>query len=400
MSEDGFAEPGGRDKGGSVAPPRQRETGPALRLTYLDGLRAVAAVYVVMFHAVSGFAGDGLTGPWRLLRRGFAFGHEAVAIFIVLSGYCLMLPVAGRGAQTARVDLGRFLQRRAWRILPPYFVTLGVSLAMLGALPALRTPGSGTIWDNSLPGLATTPIVAHLLLVHNWCPALAYQINGPLWSVASEWQIYFLFPLVLLPAWRRFGVLGTLLVAALIGYVPLWLAPEAALTAIPWYVLLFVFGMVAAAIRNSGASSPYVRLCGRLSAGLWAACFVLSMAFAHTWFRHKPVTDVLVGLATATLLVYLTEQALAPAPSRSHLLRCLESRSLTRLGHFSYSLYLTHLPVVALCYFALKNHGFSPAALALWLLGLGVATSLIFAYAFHLAVEQRFMHRTERASAR
>src|SRR6478609_8926959 len=217
-AQQGFAEPGGQDKERSLP----------LRLPYLDGLRALASGYVVLFHALPGFSVPYLVGPWRLLKRTFAYGHEAVAIFIVLSGYCLMLPVVRRDPTRLGVALGRFIGRRGKRILPPYFGALAVSLALLAAVPQLRTSTAGTIWDDSLPGLDAAAIVTHLLVVHNWSRAYGYQINGPLWSVASEWQIYFFFPLLLLPLWRRFGPLAALLGAALLGYAPLWLAPVGA----------------------------------------------------------------------------------------------------------------------------------------------------------------------------
>src|SRR6185369_16490784 len=104
--------------------PAPRPFSSAPRLAHLDGLRAVAAGYVVMFHAVLGFTGSELTGPWRALRRVFAFGHEAVAIFIVLSGYCLMLPAARSHPARLTSTTGDFLRRRALRILPPYFAAL------------------------------------------------------------------------------------------------------------------------------------------------------------------------------------------------------------------------------------------------------------------------------------
>lgn len=391
----GFAEPGGRDKGrssedGASAPAGDLE----LRLAYLDGLRALAAGYVVMFHAVPGFSAQNLTGPWRLLRRAFAFGHEAVAIFIVLSGYCLMLPIVRKRPEQHTVAFGRFMRRRALRILPPYFAALAGSLGVLAAVAALRKP-SGTIWDDSLPGLDLAAVASHVLVVHNWSPALAYQINGPLWSVASEWQIYFFFPLLLLPVWRRLGMLGCLVVAGLLGYAPLLFARGPAMTAIPWYLLLFTLGMAAAAVgfssgelpRNLRRTVPWGIAC----AALWGGCFVFSMAAASVWFAHKPLADLLVGLATFSLLVYLTERA--RGTSRGRLLPLLESRPLVALGHFSYSLYLTHLPVLAGCFFALQGLGWSGGAQALALLVVGSVASLVVAYAFHVAIERRFIVR-------
>ena len=391
----GFAEPGGRDKGrssdgGTSAP----ASDPDLRLAYLDGLRAVAAGYVVMFHAVPGFSAQNLTGPWRLLRRAFAFGHEAVAIFIVLSGYCLMLPVVRRRPEQHAVAFGRFIRRRAFRILPPYFAALAGSLGVLAGVAALRTP-SGTIWDDSLPGLDLGAVASHLLVLHNWSPTWAYQINGPLWSVASEWQIYFFFPLLLLPVWRRLGMVGCLVVAALLGYAPLLFARGPAMVAIPWYLLLFALGMSAAAVGFSSGELPRgLRRkvpWGLTCAVLWGGCFVFSMAAANVWFAHKPLIDLLVGLSTFSLLVYLTERA--RGTSRGRLLPVLESRPLVALGHFSYSLYLTHLPVLAGCFFALQGLGWSGGAQAVALLVVGSTASLVVAYAFHVAIERRFIVR-------
>jgi peptidoglycan/LPS O-acetylase OafA/YrhL len=362
-----------------------------IRLAYLDGLRAVAAAYVVMFHVVPGFGAQSLTGPWRLLKRTFAFGHEAVAIFIVLSGYCLMLPVVRKDPQGLGIEFGRFVRRRAQRILPPYFATLIASVLLIAYVAPLRQPGSGTIWDDSLPGLGLGAIASHALVVHNWFPSLSVQINGPLWSVATEWQIYFLFPLLLLPVWRRFGPVACLLAAALVGYAPLWLVPAPARAAIPWYLLLFGFGMAAAALGFAPSPRaeqlrkglPWRAIC----VGLWLACVVFSMGAARIWFQLKPVTDPLIGLATASLLVYLIESIAREKPSR--VLLALESRPLVGLGHFSYSLYLTHLPVLAGCYFALLQLQLSPQVRTLALLLVGMPASLLFAYVFYLVVERR-----------
>jgi peptidoglycan/LPS O-acetylase OafA/YrhL len=392
-AEEGFAEPGGRDKDRISRRPVGQALAP-IRLPYLDGLRALAATYVVGFHAVLGFTSKDLTGGWRLVRRAFAFGHEAVAVFIVLSGYCLMLPVVRNETKGLTVELGRFIRRRALRILPPYFAALAISLALLALVPVLRTR-SGTTWDDSLPGLDLGAVGSHLLLVHNWSPAFSSQINGPLWSVASEWQIYFFFPLVLLPVWRRFNVLGAIGVAAVLGYGPLLFVPARASVAIPWYLLLFTFGMAAAWIGFSPLAWPN-RLLNSLSwtwwsRAMWLSCAVLGLGAGRVWFAFKALSDAWVGLATATLLVALT--ARSSRTDRGLFLQLLESRPLLAIGHFSFSLYLMHLPVLALVFFALRPIGLSAPSLTLALVTLGGAASLAVAYAFYLAVERRFIVR-------
>lgn len=400
FAQEGFAEPGGRDKGRSPSaePHADGSRGDGtkpIRLAYLDGLRALASCYVVLFHALPGFSTAFLNGPWRLLKRAFAYGHEAVAIFIVLSGYCLMLPVVRKDPSGLGVALGRFVGRRAKRILPPYFAALATTLALLALFPVLRTPATGTIWDDSLPGLDAGAITTHLLVIHNWFPQYGYQINGPLWSVASEWQIYFFFPLLLLPLWRRLGMTAAMLAAAALGYGAMAAFPGPAHVAIPWYLLLFSFGMAAASI-GFGPGALEERLRARVpwrsvTLGLWLGCVALSNALPALWFNLKPVVDPLVGLSTATLLVELTRQA--ASGRRGRLLALLESRSLVALGHFSYSLYLTHLPVLALGYFGLRRLGVTGPAFIATLTLLGTLLSLALAYAFHLLVERPFMRR-------
>jgi peptidoglycan/LPS O-acetylase OafA/YrhL len=360
---------------------------PAPRLDHLDGLRGVAALYVVLFHAGICFVEQPLPAWARAASRLLAFGHEAVAVFIVLSGYCLMLPAA-RDGRLSHGTRGYFL-RRARRILPPYYAALLGSLALIALVPALRSQApTNTIWDDTHPAFSTGAVASHLLLVHNWFPQWVFRINGPLWSVATEWQIYFFFPFLLLPLWRRRGPLVTLLVAFAVGYLPLLLDPAIARAALPWYLGLFALGMVAATIGF--APRPLERGLrtlpwGRITLVLLAICAVGGLVLARLWFRWKPLTDVLVGLATATLLVH------CGAAASSRVTRLLSSPPLVKLGHFSYSLYLIHLPVVALAYFLVRPLPLGAVAHVLVLLPLSTAAALAVAYGFHVVVERRFM---------
>jgi peptidoglycan/LPS O-acetylase OafA/YrhL len=368
------------------------ELGPA-RQDHLDGMRAAASLYVVLFHAVMGFPRGELSGLWRLLKRASAFGHEAVAVFIVLSGYCLMLPVVRRGGDRLPRSVGNFFARRAFRILPPYYVTVTLSLLLIASVRVLGQPGSGTIWDDSLPGFGLGSVGSHLLVIHNWFPAWAFQIDGPLWSVATEWQIYFFFPLLLLPVWRRFGLPAALLVAVALGYAPLAFVPKSAAAAIPWYLAHFALGMGAAAIVHSARAFEKRLREGvpwaPLSLVLWAVAFAGGWGFGAIWFRMKPLTDLLLGVATAAFLVNASAELGVGKPRL--LTRWLGSRPAVALGHMSYSLYLTHLPVLALCHFALLSLPLSPQSHALALLALGTPLSLLCGWLFYLGVERHFI---------
>ena len=385
----------------SPLPAPVRSEGPAefamtrkegLRLEYLDGLRALASLYVVLFHAALGFSSGLLPGWVRTVRRCLCYGHDAVAIFIVLSGYCLMLPVARAEGQITR-GVPSYFARRAWRILPPYFATLFGTLLLLALVPALETP-TKTIWDDTSPAFGFGPITSHVLLIHNLFPRWVHTINGPLWSVATEWQIYFFFPFFLLPIWRRFGALAAVLAGFVFGCSWIWLAPKTADAAATWYLGLFALGMAAAGIGF--VSRPLERaLRERAPWGLISLCLLAVVAagttvFVKTWFSHMPASDALMGVTTAACLVYLTRRALSSAPKPLSL-RILESAPLVFVGRFSYSLYLTHLPLIAVCYFGLRRYALSETTEWLALSALSLPLSLPFAYAFFWIFERRFV---------
>lgn len=368
---------------------------PAQRLEYLDGLRAVASVYVVLFHAGLGFAQPDATDSLaRNVQRALSFGHDAVAVFIVLSGYCLMLPVARADGEMRR-GIRSYFARRAFRILPPYFAALLGSLLLIALVPILETP-TKTIWDDTSPAFEPGAVVSHLLIVHNLFPAFVHRINGPLWSVATEWQIYILFPFVLLPVWRRGGALAACGVGFLLGALVCWVAPRTADAANAWYVGLFGMGMAAAGIGFATRTTERT-LRERVPWGVVTLLLLVVVGagvtvFIKRWFVYMPYSDSLVGLTTACALCYLTRTSLNEAArARSLTLRFLESAPLKLLGRFSYSLYLTHLPLVALCFFGLRAAGLAPGSQWRLLTALSVPVSVVAAYAFYWVFERRFV---------
>src|SRR5438105_8547852 len=96
------------------------------RLRGVDGLRAVAALWVVLFH-IHAFSGAhiGLIPGVDLFLRS---GSTGVSLFLVLSGFCLYLPFAG--GRSSRFKTGAFFRRRWRRLMPAYYASLPVSLAL------------------------------------------------------------------------------------------------------------------------------------------------------------------------------------------------------------------------------------------------------------------------------
>ncbi len=298
---------------------------------FVDGLRAVAALAVATYHAML-FTGRTdsykaeLPDPVRLVLEQ---GHYGVAAFIVLSGFVLTLPLA-RGELALRGGWRSYLGRRAWRILPPYYVALAIYTSLIIAIPALRTH-QDTAWDSKVP-VTDGGLISHLLLVHNLQWEWQGQIDGPMWSVATEWQLYFLLPLLLLPLWRRAGLPRTVVLAVGIGVAIHYLLPSLD-GAHFWFLGLFALGM--AASQATVTQMPTGRWLVGSAPVLVAMAALQSKLNLPTW-----LLETTVGVVIALLVVRLA------AEPRSVVRRALEWRGMVFVGLFSYSLYLIHSPLL------------------------------------------------------
>lgn len=379
----------------SSEPVDQRRDGKTrLRFEFLDGLRGLMALYVVLFHA-SYFTREIPLHPVVRLAAGWLnHGHYAVNVFIVLSGFCLMMPIARANTGKLPRGFGDYIRRRARRILPPYYAALFFSIILVVIGQTLQRSGSvaGThVNDILTPGI----IISHLLLVHNIDFVWAVRINAPMWSVATEWQIYFLFPLLLLPLQRRFGHIAMTVIALLIGLLPWFLLPEDAnfYWASPWFLGLFAMGAVGADITLGAAAGTkrWHHILGQWPVAVGAFLIVfLPILPANTpiW-----VPDTLIGIGTTSLIVNCTRVISSSKGARTNLLlRILESPWATGLGAFSYSLYLIHNPIQQAALRVLQSHVPSTELILGIQLFIGVPIIVVLAYVFHLIFERRFMN--------
>ena len=370
---------------------------PRLRLEFLDGMRGLAALYVVLFHAVytarsiTFAAKQNVTPALWLLFRLAGYGHFAVDIFIVLSGYCLMIPVMRSAEQTVG-QFFEYIKRRARRIIPPYYAALVFSLLCIFAAGHI-----GQLRGNELKEVLSPGILgSHLLLLHNLKLDWVYRINAPMWSVATEWQIYFLFPLILLPVWKKLGSVAAVVIGLSIGLLPFYLLPKTNnfWWVSPWFPGLFAMGMAAAGFNFSAQKTPS-SMRRIVTSGWTPTCLFLSViALQESHLQAELwVFDVLIGIATASLIAYCAAFATGErkAESSPWITRLFESRWAVRLGAFSYSLYLTHNPLqTGLLKVAQKHLGSLGGVIAFQLL-IGVPVLVAFAYGFHLLFERPFM---------
>jgi peptidoglycan/LPS O-acetylase OafA/YrhL len=355
---------------------------------------------VAIFHASSFVPSSSFAPPLRAVADCFRFGHLAVGVFIVLSGFCLMLPVVSSGRGQLPRGIADYLRRRAWRILPPYYAAFLFSVALLAIGLFLR--GTGAVRGGEIQSeLTLGTVLSHLFMVHNLDFVWAHSINAPLWTVATEWQIYFLFPLFLLPVWRRLGRTGVVIFGLGLGLAPVLLLPEerSFWWAGPWYVGLFAQGMAAA---DYALGTPR-RAAGRLAtAGVSLAALVAVIGLCSLPPHAVPLwlVDVFVGFAAAGLIAYCTMHAGASQDGKAPaLVRVLQSPLLAGLGGFSYSLYLVHQPIQKGMLRVLQTlHLSDDLTLAVQLL-VGMPLVIALSYGFHRVFELPFINRNRRAAA-
>jgi peptidoglycan/LPS O-acetylase OafA/YrhL len=303
------------------------------RLPGLDGLRALAVIAVLLYHAeIPGIPG----------------GYLGVEVFFVLSGYLItsLLLTEADHAQ-GRIDLTRFWMRRARRLLPAMFFMVGVVV------------GYAVLFLPEELAELRGQLVAALVYGTNWYFILSEQsyfeaLGRPpllqhLWSLAVEEQFYLVWPPLMAvgvrwlnrPSLSTVCLLGAL---ASVLYAGLLYVPDADPSRLYYGTDTRAGGLLVGAALACGYAPPHLvpdRTTIALDALAGLALIALGLQFATT-----PETDpylyrgklLLCGLTTAAII------AVAVHPS-ARLGRLLDAWPLRVVGVRSYGLYLWHWPI-------------------------------------------------------
>lgn len=328
----------------------------------IDGLRTVAVLPVVLFHAhISGFAG----------------GFIGVDIFFVISGY-LITTILYREIAAGRFRLVHFYERRARRLLPPLFVVL-----ILSSIAAwlLFPPAVFQHYGQSL--LATVTFSSNIYWMVRVLDYFAAGTDPLLhtWSLSVEEQFYIIFPL-LLGLWflrghaRRVAIVIAVICMASLAAL-LWLqdrAPTAAFFSLPtraWE--LGAGGLCAMVLINGPWRHPGQGLLSLCALGAIGGLVVGLDAVQAAFGFYSP--QIIAVAATVLLVLNQREDTWVN--------QFLSLKPMVYIGLLSYNIYLFHQP--ALVFYKVIR----PEA-AIWELIVVFAAIGIAAWLTYITVDARF----------
>jgi len=293
----------------------------------IDGLRALAVVPVMLFHA--GF-------------KTFSGGFVGVDVFFVISGY-LITSIIVAEKQAGTFTLLGFYERRARRILPALF------LVMVACIPAARLMLLPSDMKDFSQSMTAVSVFASNFLF--WQKSGYFDSAAELrpllhtWSLAVEEQYYVLFPIFLLLIWR-YGMARILVIFSLLGILSLMLAnylipsePSAAFYLLPtraWELLVGATAAIYLTGRVHHVRSQWYR---QLATFLGMSLIIIAVIV----FDHRTPFPGLYALVptvgAALIILYATPNTVVGS--------LLGSRLFVGVGLISYSAYLWHQPLLA-----------------------------------------------------
>jgi peptidoglycan/LPS O-acetylase OafA/YrhL len=308
-----------------------------MQITYrpeIDGLRAIAVVTVILYHAQVTFFGLQL----------FQGGGIGVDIFFVISGYLITLIILKELYATGNFSFKSFYERRARRILPPLFVVMLISLPFAWVY----------LFPSSLISFSKS-ILSSLGFSSNFYFHASGQQYGAenslvipflhTWSLSVEEQYYILFPPAVLVTFKYFRkYLGALLISSF--FVSLLLAdwgsrnyPVFNFYVLPTRGWELLAGSILAYYETQLGHRSKKTILNSILPCLGLFLIGYSVLFFNDKFLH-PSFYTLIPIIGVCLIIWFSHKDEITT-------KILSSRLLVGIGLISYSLYLWHYPIFA-----------------------------------------------------
>ncbi|WP_334146070.1 acyltransferase family protein [Hyphomicrobium sp.] len=321
-------------------------------LPHVDGLRALAVLLVVVFHA------------WPHLAPG---GFVGVDVFFVISGFIITSQIA-REMEAGTFSYAAFLGRRARRLIPAAFVC---SVLVTVAALILLMPDAFEAFSRSL--VACWAMIGNVYFFRSTGYFDAPAAEAPLlhmWSLAVEDQFYLTWPLLLLLLfkwrWTRPRILGAIVLLALLSLAH----SEHAAHTRPEMAFYLPMSRAFELLAGCGLALalPYLRpVRGRALLDAAGLALVIASAFLLSAATPFPGFAALPAIAGSVLLI--APGLTAPTPVS----RLLSLGPVVLIGRMSYSIYLYHWPILAFATYTLGRAPQPAEAAALMALAMGLA---------------------------
>ncbi|RWC98024.1 MAG: acyltransferase [Mesorhizobium sp.] len=310
------------------------------RVECLDGLRALAAMWVLVGHCLL------LTG-WRVPILGEP--DLGVDLFIMLSGFLMVFHYQLRQDkepwQRPETWL-KFWTRRYFRIAPLFYVMLFLALALGPHLYESRT-----VIDDFLLRSHQAPeryldsglknIFAHLLFLFGLLPNFAYRTPLPDWSLGLEMQFYTVFPAVMLLVRRLDWIRSAVLIAALGGLVVFAMGQMSVHFPMPSFLALkmqvFLCGMLLAGLLHASRPRPILYLA--------LAMLLAALPYGGEYGLGKLLIREVLVMGFFALVLYRMLPGMAGVAA-ARIATTLGNRFFHLMGELSFSIYLIHLLVL------------------------------------------------------
>lgn len=351
----------------------------------LDGLRGVAVIAVMLFHA-----------QWPGAQGGFI----GVDIFFVLSGFLITTQLLGELNRTGRVRWQAFFMRRAVRLQPALLILLAAYA--LAAHGGLLPPGTARAWLSDIGVVALA--LAHWARAFDWH---APDYLGHTWSLGIEEQFYVLWALAIALCAR----------AQLSKRRMEWLATGAVFTSAGWMALLCMDGASASRMYNGLDTRAAALLAGCTLAMVFERCapallyprltphaITPKAAQRWTWSGVAALLVLITGAGTLnwkhpgmflvgyTLVALLTvgliaSIVVAPMGGCASL---LNHPLLVTAGRWSYGLYLWHYPIYRITEYQGARYGIAFATCMMIGSALTIAAAASSYYLIESPLRRRF----------
>ena len=350
-------EPSATLSGSAVKPHQQR-------IDWLDGLRAIAVLFVLWAH-LPRLEGGG----WILLgARAVGAAHLGVDLFFILSGFLITSILLADSTKGSRMSVAAwFWTKRILRLFPIYYLTILVCLL---------------IW----PKLSYQACFLHYSNSHFSADATPHPLRHT-WSLSVEQQFYLIWPWIVLVGKKHLDLL-------------LYMVVLAGLAA-PWIVLAFLGPELGDRVVARGLESRLLPLAmgsllachrhWRLPTPVWIGVAVLSYgALAATyWVVRMEGLDMSITPVKRLVFPLIALSMFEIARTGSEFVRrWISGRWLVGLGRISYGVYLFHLPIFFYAGISHMDTGAGPAHSSPWLVTLlALAATIVLAMISYSLIE-------------